>query len=324
MAKKSPFTLPADLSIDLQSADLSISYDGDVVLEQTLGRRLGSIRCGGDLILDLDEVGGTLEAGGKVVTSAAVNATLIKGAEVHLGGPTIKAKAIAATRKIVIGAARLAVDVILAPEISIAPDASGRVTVIESHNEVGPSKIKGGFNLAEYGELFGDADEFLSQRGLAPLGEAIELEIDDEDDAGEEDEQSEGEGAEEEEDDEDPETVSSEAISAAPPDEPEDEPEEEPPLLSADDLEPVFEDEAYQPKLEDAFNRIIACYEGDDLPPAVVRLQELVTSGDHPSLRDSITEIWNGLLGFHQQRGIRPHHQVTHAFNDIHKLVQEG
>ena len=51
MPKPSPFTLPAGLQLDLQGDSLSLEYDGDVVLEQTMGRQLGSIKCGGDLIL---------------------------------------------------------------------------------------------------------------------------------------------------------------------------------------------------------------------------------------------------------------------------------
>ena len=76
-------------------------------------------------------------------------------------------------------------------------------------------------------------------------------------------------------------------------------------------------------RLSDALGRIISCYEGTDLPPAVTELQELVEQRDYDALRANITEVWNGLLGFHQKRGIRPHHQVTHAFNVIHGLVQE-
>ncbi|MCA9573404.1 MAG: hypothetical protein KC656_36460, partial [Myxococcales bacterium] len=74
-------------------------------------------------------------------------------------------------------------------------------------------------------------------------------------------------------------------------------------------------------RLKEALDRITACYEGMDLPPAVSELRSLVNDGDMEALAANITAVWNGLLGFHQKRGIRPHHQVTHAFNVIHSLV---
>ena len=75
-------------------------------------------------------------------------------------------------------------------------------------------------------------------------------------------------------------------------------------------------------QLAEAMSRISTCYEGGDVPPAVNELQLLVEQRDIDALRDNITEVWNGLLSFHQKRGIRPHHQVTHAFNQIHGLIQ--
>jgi hypothetical protein len=100
--------------------------------------------------------------------------------------------------------------------------------------------------------------------------------------------------------------------------------------LSLDDLEPLMEqalagqgaNDDLQHRLVDALARINASYDSADLPPAVEELRHLVEQRDYASLRQSITEIWNGLLGFHQKRGIRPHAQVTHAFNVIHGLLQ--
>ena len=74
--------------------------------------------------------------------------------------------------------------------------------------------------------------------------------------------------------------------------------------------------------MTDAAGRITSCYEGTDVPPAVTELQLLIEQGNLEALRSNITEVWNGLLSFHQKRGIRPHHQVTHAFNVIHSLIQ--
>ena len=89
-------------------------------------------------------------------------------------------------------------------------------------------------------------------------------------------------------------------------------------------LTPIDEDEdELYPKLSEALERIVSCYD-DEIPPPVETLQTTIGARDYDTLRANITDVWTGLLGYHQQRGIRPHHQVTHAFNVIHGLVTEG
>src|SRR5690606_14003140 len=277
--------------------------------EQSLGRPLARVDAGGDLTVRLPLVTGRLAAGGRLVVDGKVEAEHLSGRAVHVGAGPVPAKAISATERIVIGAARLTVDVIIAPEIVIDPSATGRVTVIESRNERGPAKIKGGFSLKEYEELFGDATDFLAAREVAPLDGAPASEVDPlaHEPVGEESEAFVVESADAELDGDPP--TSDEEV-------------DDPLSLSVEDLEPV--DDELHPRLVEALDRITSCYEGHDLPPAVTDLRGLVDRRDYPQLRERITEVWNGLLGFHQQRGIRPHHQVTHAFNVIHGLVQEG
>lgn len=297
MAKRPAFVLPDGLELELTDDTLSVRYDGDVRLESTLGRAIGEIHAGGDIELALDKITGTVSAGGKLVLDAEIEADVLHAREIVIGKQTVRATAISATERITIGAGTLAVDCIIAPEILLDPKASGRVTVIESQNERGATKIKGGFSLADYDDMFGNAAEFLAERGLEPLGDGPLPE-------------------------------------PAPAPEPEPEPEEEdiedPLSLSIDDIEEIVEEARGQDSanaalfadLNEAVGRISACYEGSDLPPAVSELQLLIEQGDLDALRDNITEVWNGLLSFHQKRGIRPHHQVTHAFNMIHSLIQ--
>lgn len=295
MPKRPTFVLPAGLEIDLAEDTLSIRYDGDVRIEDTGDRTIDEIHAGGDLDLAVEVATGRLVAGGTLTISSEIQADHIHAREVILGRQKIRCKAISATQRITVGAARLTVDCIIAPEINLDPKASGRVTVIESHNEVGASRIKGGFSLADYDDMFGNAEEFLAERGLEPLGEAGAL-----------------------------------PHLPEPPLSSDDEDIEDPLSLSIDDIEPLMEqvqqDHAtseLHTQLSDALERIMSCYEGHDLPPAISELQLLVQQGNYDALRQNITEVWNGLLGFHQKRGIRPHHQVTHAFNVIHGLVQQ-
>lgn len=305
MPKRPTFVLPAGLELELTDGAMSIRYDGDVRIEEIGGRHIEEIHAGGDLDLKVERVTGRLVAGGTLTISGVIDAEHIHAREVVLGRQPVRCRAISATQRITIGAADLAVDCIIAPEIHLDPKASGRVTVIECRNERGATKIKGGFSLADYDDMFGNANEFLAERGLEPLSDGG---------LG-----SRADGA--------PPPVA--AIAIPPSDEEED--IDDPLSLSIDDIEPLMEQMQAEDsgnaqlyaQLADALERITSCYEGSDLPPAVSELQLLVEQRDYDALRQNITEVWNGLLGFHQKRGIRPHHQVTHAFNVIHGLVQQ-
>ena len=164
------FHLPAGVELDLGDDTLSIKFDGDVTVENTLGRKLGNVEAGGDLVVATD-ANGTLSAGGKLVLKGRVEAEIVRGGVVHLEGGSVKARSVSATSAIHVGNGTFTVDVMMAPNIEIDPKASGRVTVIESDNDRGPTNIKGGFSLAEYEELFGDATAFLAERGLERAGD---------------------------------------------------------------------------------------------------------------------------------------------------------
>jgi hypothetical protein len=165
-------TLHISTELDLDLGDpmaLDLRYPGSVVLEQSFGRRLGDIDAGGDLDLRLPVVTGACRARGALRVTGDVDASSLHGRELHLAGGAIRARALSATERIVIGPGDLKVDVIIAPEIVIHPETTGRVTVIESFNPRASTKVKGGFSLKEYEDLFGDAATFLAERGVAPL-----------------------------------------------------------------------------------------------------------------------------------------------------------
>jgi hypothetical protein len=325
MAKRPTFRFPPGLKLEITAESITLEYDGDVEIAQDLGRRFNLIRAGGDLTVNLPRVSGDLVAGGILRISGDVDGGgTLRGREVLLGRQNVRCRSIAADERITIGPATIAADVIIAHEINIDPKASGRVTVVESTNDRGATKIKGGFSLMDYEDMFGNSLDFLTQRGLTPLGAKP------------------------------PERPQS-PQSAPPASEPatsrnsgaepvmppgrkpqkargkDDEDVDDPLSLSLDDLEPLVEqhadphrprDEELHQRLNEALDRITACYDGMELPPAVDQLRTLVELRDSDILRANITEVWNGLLSFHQKRGIRPHHQVTHAFNLIHVLVQ--
>lgn len=334
MAKR-VFTLPEGLELDVQADRVDLTFDGDVEIEQSLGRRLGTIAATGDLTVKLEVVTGDLRAGGVLRVTGEVDAGHLHGREVVLGREGVKCRAISADERITIGPATVAADVIIAPEINLDAKAQGRVTVIESQNERGATKIKGGFSLADYEDMFGNSEEFLAQRGLRPLSAGSPAASAPPPAAAPLPAPAPVSTAPPPIRTSPPRTMPPPTKSAAaptpakaPPPKADDEDTDDPLSLSLDDLEPLVEqaakpttDELHQ-RLSDALGRITACYEGTDLPPAVEELKDLVEGRDYDALRQNITEVWNGLLGFHQKRGIRPHHQVTHAFNVIHGLVQ--
>ena len=321
MPKPAAFVLPSGLKLDLTGDTLNIEYDGDIRIEEDLGKPIGRVRAGGDLTIKLAKVTGDIEAAGEVHIQGEIDAVRIYGRTVVLGRQRAKATAITAQQTITIGASELRVDAIVAPEIRLDPKASGRVTVIESLNERGATKIKGGFSMADYDDMFGNAEDFLAERGISPLDRSASPMASTLPAA-----EPEPEADSDDEDTSDEKTVMTRSPSTQ-----EDEEDVDDPLsLSLDDLEPLMEQalgdsdssEDTHQRLAEGLARITASYDADDLPPAVEELRHLIVEKDYAALRQNITEIWNGLLGFHQKRGIRPHPQVTHAFNLIHSIVQ--
>lgn len=307
MAKPAPFSLPKGVEFDVSGGKLVVKHAGDVTISTTLGNALASVEAGGDLTIELDKVTGVLVAGGKLLIKGDVQATSLRADTIVLESGSISAKAISASSSITIGKAELQVDAIVAPRIEIDGKATGRVTVIDSQNARKPNNIKGGFSLSDYEDMIGNAAAFLAERGIpAPDGSAAPP------------------AAPEPEPEE--EVVLAPTPTVADEDDEDDEDIDDPLSLSVEDLEPLNEDEdpnaSLQARLNEALRRITACYDdGADTPPAVAELRSLVEDGDVDALSQNITSVWNGLLGFHQKRGIRPHHQVTHAFNVIHSLV---
>ncbi|MCO4745994.1 MAG: polymer-forming cytoskeletal protein [Proteobacteria bacterium] len=302
-------TLPDGASVQTLNVAGDLTASDVTVTDATIG---GNVKAG------------TINATGTVTISGTVEVTKITGRVVEISGATLKAKAISATERITIGPGKLQIDVVVAPEVTFDAGASGRITVIESRNDRGASKIKGGLSASDYEEIMGGADEFLAARGVAPLGaeDADATQIPDEVEEPQADEPEAEEPEAEEPAAEEP------VVDEAPVvDEDFGEEEDEDPLsVSIDDLEPIGAsvDEELLGKLEAAMTKIRSLYKAGDEPPAVTQLGAYIDSRELDDLRENITGIWNGLLTFHQKKGIRPHHQVTHAFNVIHGLVQEA
>ena len=76
-------------------------------------------------------------------------------------------------------------------------------------------------------------------------------------------------------------------------------------------------------QLMEAVTKILECYGGAEVPPAVNHLRGLIEQHHYEQVRGEITTIWSDLLKFHQKKGMRIQHQVTTTFNTINSLVKK-
>ena len=178
MANYQPFEIPAGVDVQITDKGVSIEHAGDIILHGTIGGGMdrvvsseGSVTLAGKLSL------GSVEApNGTVRVVGPVEATRVLGSVVEITSTDFTAKTVRGERQIKLGECKIKIDVLISPRIEIEPKASGRVPIIECHNELGPNAIKGGFSVAEYDELLGDVESYLAERGVDPLQPASDEE----------------------------------------------------------------------------------------------------------------------------------------------------
>ena len=354
MAKAEAFVLPAGIQLHLDGDSLSIEHAGDVVLNNDLGRTLKRISStGGNVTLNIDCTAGEILAPkGSVVANGKLTArrvaassmvlkghttvadlespgsididgkqldvTNVRGGDVAIAAKVVKAKVVHGTSSVTLGPIKITADIVMAPEFQVDPKCSGKVTVIEARNEVEAPGIKGGLSLEDLEDAFGNSAQFLSERGLVPLsGSAPPARVEEEPEEEEEAEVEVDHGDNGVGDSADVDEAMVEDDSDAKDEIELDEPAPPPPA-------PAGVDPAIHQEIVDTVARIEACYADSELPPAVLRLQGLVADRDYQAIRTSITEIWNELIKFHQQRGMRIQPQVTTTFNTINSIVRRA
>lgn len=160
------------------STDGALEIGGDVAINELSA---------GDLTLGGKVLATRLVASGTLTTRGEVQADRLSAGTVRIESGSVRVKVIEASNAVHVGPVKVRSDIIIAPTVSLDPGASGRVSVVESLADVGPSKIKGCLSLEDLDDLFGNADQFLADRKVARLGEApvaaggadLEMEIDD-------------------------------------------------------------------------------------------------------------------------------------------------
>lgn len=338
MAKKEAFVIPVGLKFEQGPEGLVIENEGDIQIHGSLGTRLARLSStAGDVVLHLDGDVGEIDApvgsvtahrrlkagrvsarhitlngdavvaelnapDGTVEVHGALESQSVRGAAVIIDGASLSARVVAGSRSVAIGGVRIHADLLIAPSVSLGAGASGKVTVVESHNDLGSHAVRGCLRLADLEDFGGNAETFLAERGVARLG-----------------------------------PPGSTPPEAAPAPEPEvttrtrslgevelDTIVEE----DSNEVAPVAEvhsgpaDPVHQQVVE-TLDRIVQCYADSELPPAIADLRDWVNRRDYATIRDGITNVWNQLLNFHKAKGMRMLPQVTTNFNALNSIVRK-
>jgi hypothetical protein len=293
---------------------------------------------GGDLHVEGDVVGEVVVAAGAVRVRGSTQARNIRGYEVTLAGPLLQARAVQAARSVNLSATQVTVDVIFAPHVTIEPHASGRVSMIECANELGPKALKGCFRLADWQEMFGDPVPWLAERGVdpnatqgspspaesvppppPPVAEVLGLPV--------------AIAAEETWNGKiDLEAIRAEALAEASrsaPEAPVSPPLPEIPEVvdEAPAAAPLVASEAsgeVHGQLMQAATRLSEAYGGAEVPRAVDDLCTLIAIRDYAGVRGRITGMWSDIGRFHRERGTKIPAAVTAAFNQINALARKA
>ena len=303
MANSGAFVLPAGVKLSLAGDTLSIENAGDIVIEGAPAQKLGSLTStGGDVVLALPGAVRlqSIQAGaGKVTVSGKVQVDVITARDVDFPSGTLKVGVIKASGAVTLSGSKVEANVVVADTVTVDPGLKGRATAVQSNNELGPHKLKGGFSLSEFVDLMPNGAELLEEHDIAVP------EDDDDDDDDDDDEEDEEEDAR---DGPDEDTAADEVAPT---------PVEALAVVAEPSLDPEVADQ-----VGEALEKIRAAYE-DDFPPPIERLGALIDDGDFEALKGEINTIWSDLLKHHQQTGLYISNTVTHMFQTIQLLMRK-
>ena len=165
------FIIPEGITLSMTDDGLVIENEGDIVLNgniaggvHTLTSRNGSVVLGNDFTLHrIDAPNGAVEVRGRL------EADRIEAASVDVDGEGFTVRVVQASESISVGATTTHAEVLIAPVVKLSADAVGRITVVESLNELGASKVKGCLSLADLEELFDGSEGFIRGWEITPL-----------------------------------------------------------------------------------------------------------------------------------------------------------
>lgn len=175
--KRQTLDIPLGTTFEFKDGKLIFGHDSDIVIRTNLGgykfQKIFSKRGNVQVLppdgveFDVDEI----EApNGDVFLNGKVKARLTKGRTVHFQEGQLQADVIEAKDEVQLSGAKLQVLHVKAPRVMVDPDADGMVLVVESQNELGRTRARGGFrSVAEARQA---SDAFRRLFGESPAGAA--------------------------------------------------------------------------------------------------------------------------------------------------------
>ncbi len=311
--------IPAGVQIEHHENGLRVLNDGDIVILGGLGQPLdqvsstkGSVTLHTEAPLRLERIeaphGDVDLAGDLTVNTVMANNVLV-------GSGKLTAGAIVGEASIRLEGDELAADILATPEVEIADHVRGRATVIESNNELGPHRLKGGFRLSEYLDLFPGGEAILDRY---PEVKAF-LDRQAEQEAGG---ATEGGSLESIEEIQELEPSSLETT---------EHPDRDTDVLTLTDAVETkaaaaassqgADDDLYE-SLYSAFLKVRGCYAGD-IPAPLQTLEGMLEARSFKKLKKRIPALWNELIQYHKQQKLEVANAVTHNIQKMTQILQD-
>lgn len=336
--------IPSGFKMHVENDGVVIGNEGNVFIEGKLNLKVTTLfsRDGSVFLNSKESVSiSRIEAPcGDVVLSGVFNIDTISAKNIKFTEGQLNARFLIAQEHAVITGNSLRVDVLLAKNVELGNNVKGRVTVLESENETGPSQLKGCFHIDEYLEIFPSGANLIEQvpelanylknnsalnniksqnklpnpanqthqqqeKNPLPSGNIVlnresESEIDV--------------------------LTLTESLTSNLPDAKVDtiptDPSEIDPIAIA--LQPDDSaNEATYSKLYEHFLKISACYKESKYPPPIISIEKLIEERRFELLRKQLTGLWNELLQYHKREGLHLSNPVTQNIQEIKKILQE-
>jgi hypothetical protein len=158
-SQRGSVSITGDITVGTITASANVVLDGQI--------RFGSINASGIEVIEGSVEGTLLQASENIELRGTIDVANIRAPKISVQTGSLTAKALESTESITLGSASLQIDVVIAPDVRVDPETTGRVAVIESQNDLGPNGIRGAFNLKEFAQFTGQNPElFLSERGV--------------------------------------------------------------------------------------------------------------------------------------------------------------
>jgi hypothetical protein len=153
--KKQTLDIPNGTTFEFKDGKLIFGHESDICIRTNMGgykfQKIFSKRGNVQVLppdgveFDVDEI----EApNGDVFLNGRVRARVVRGRTVHFQEGQLAADLVEAQAEVVLSGARLNVLHVKAPRVVVDPDADGMLLVVESQNEIGRTRARGGFRSA--------------------------------------------------------------------------------------------------------------------------------------------------------------------------------